>query len=208
MRTRIKICGITRIEDALLAIEYGSDALGFVFYEKSPRYITPEQAGIIIEQLPPFVSRVGLFVNASKEYIDEACSKSGIDVIQLHGDESAEFSGLFQKPVIKALPIEKESDLQRINDYKCTVLLDAKAPQGVYGGTGSSFDWSLISELNTTQKVILAGGLNLENIEEALGVSPWYAVDVSSGVEQSKGIKDSAKMKKFCKKVQDFNCRV
>lgn len=208
MRTRIKICGITRLEDAVQAIELGADALGFVFYQKSPRYITPQSAREIIEKLPPFISKVGLFVNDSKDVIEDICQIAGIDVIQLHGDESPDFSESFSLPVIKALAISNAADVVKTQAYKCTLLLDAKAPEGVYGGTGKSFDWNLLTEMKSANPLVLAGGLHPGNIISALESNEWYAVDVSSGVEESKGLKDYQKMKDFCKKVQEFNCRV
>ena len=208
MRTRIKICGITSIEDASAAVLAGADALGFVFYSQSPRYIPMAKAAKIIKILPPFVSVVGLFVNAEQNYIDEVVQRCGLDVIQLHGDESPKTCIRQNKPVIKALSIHIAEDLEKVANYKCTVLLDAKAPLGVHGGTGKAFDWSLLKELEVHQPVILAGGLRVENIEEALGLRHWYAVDVSSGVELEKGVKDHEKMKVFCNYIHQYNDKV
>ncbi|MDQ7058092.1 MAG: phosphoribosylanthranilate isomerase [Ghiorsea sp.] len=208
MRTRIKVCGITSIEDASAAVAAGADALGFVFYEQSPRFVSIVKAKGIIRQLPPFVSIVGLFVNAEQNYMDEVIQKCGLDVIQLHGDESPAICMQQHKPVIKAIAVHGKEALEKIDSYKCTVLLDAKAPLGVHGGTGTSFDWSLLTGLQTKRSLIIAGGLNPDNIEKALTLQHWYAVDVSSGVELEKGVKDHAKMKHFCGYVHKYNDKV
>ena len=208
MRTRIKICGITSIEDASAAVLAGADALGFVFYSQSPRFISIAKAEKVIKALPPFVSVVGLFVNAEQSYIDEVVQKCGLDVIQLHGDETPEACIRQNKPVIKAISVDVAEDLQKVTDYECTVLLDAKAPLGVHGGAGVAFDWSLLADLDAGHRLILAGGLQLENIEEALSLQHWYAVDVSSGVELEKGVKDHAKIKQFCGYVHKYNDKV
>ncbi|MDQ6983153.1 MAG: phosphoribosylanthranilate isomerase [Ghiorsea sp.] len=199
-RLRLKICGITRLEDALLAVKFGADALGFVFYEKSPRYISPANAHKIIEQLPPFITMVGLFVNPSQMFINTALEACSLDIIQFHGDETPAFCSAQHRRVIKALPISEAKDLECLSEYNCSVLLDAKAPEGVYGGTGQSFDWSLLQGLEYKHPVLLAGGLQAENIGDAMKVEGVYALDVSSGVESTKGIKDKEKMKVLCEK--------
>ncbi len=208
MRSRLKICGITRFEDALLAVKLGADALGFVFYPASPRFIQASKAADIISRLPPFVTTVGLFVNSEQHEIDQIVEVSGVDIIQLHGDESPEFCAKQIKRVVKALPVACAEDLHKVRLYPCAVLLDAKAPDGVYGGTGKSFDWTLLNDFDHQYPLILAGGLNSDNIAAALSCREWFAVDVSSGVESEKGIKDREKMTKLCKKVHQFNCRV
>ncbi|MDQ7003003.1 MAG: phosphoribosylanthranilate isomerase [Ghiorsea sp.] len=200
---RLKICGITRLEDALFASQCGADAIGFVFYEKSPRYIKPESAKKIMQDLPPFLTVVGLFVNPMQAYIDHILSVCNLDVIQLHGDESADFCACQQRRVIKALPIIESKDLLRIADYDCAVLLDAKAPDGVYGGAGKSFDWNILSDVQHKAPLLLAGGIGLNNVIEAKRIKGFYALDVSSGVESAKGIKDKQKMKVFCEKLCD-----
>ncbi len=202
---RIKICGITRLEDAQAALELGVDALGFVFYGKSPRYIKPEKAAAIIRQLPDSVSAVGLFVNPTQQQIDEVLKHCPLDIIQLHGDESADFCQAQALPVMKAVAVSCADDLQRAASYDCAVLLDAKAPAGVFGGTGKSFDWSLLQGFSHNSPLILAGGLNPENVAEALAVRQWFAVDVSSGVETSPGLKDAGKMRAFVAAVR--GCR-
>jgi len=196
-RTRIKVCGITRLEDALTASRLGVDAVGFVFYPKSPRYIDPMRAAAIIRELPPFVSAVGLFVNPSQDDINQVLSACPIGVVQLHGDESAEFCQSQPRRVIKAIPVQTADDLKKAKRFPCPVLLDAKAPAGVYGGTGEAFDWSLLEGFTHDYPLTLAGGLNIDNVHAALAIRQWFALDVSSGVEISPGIKDAAKMKAF-----------
>ncbi len=197
MRTRIKICGITRLEDALAASALGVDAVGFVFYKKSPRYIEPAKAAAIIRQLPPFVSAVGLFVNPTQDFIAEVLQSVALGVIQLHGDETPEFCEAQRRRVLKAIHVSDADDLKRAAAFNCPILLDAKAPVGVYGGAGATFDWSLLNGFEHQYPVSLAGGLHVDNIAEAMDVRPWFALDVSSGVEQSPGIKDVEKMRAF-----------
>ncbi|MFQ5581317.1 MAG: phosphoribosylanthranilate isomerase [Mariprofundaceae bacterium] len=196
-RTRIKICGITRLEDALAASRLGVDAVGFVFYDRSPRYIAPMKAAGIIRQLPPFVSAVGLFVNPTQEAVDEVLKYCPLGVVQLHGDESPEFCQAQERRVIKAVAVSNAEDLKRAKAYTCPLLLDAKAPKGVYGGAGESFDWSLLAGFEHDYPLILAGGLCADNVEQALSIRQWFALDVSSGIESSPGIKDAEKMKAF-----------
>jgi len=202
-RTRIKVCGITRLEDALTASRLGVDAVGFVFYPKSPRYIEPMRAAAIIRELPPFVSAVGLFVNPSQEEINRVLNSCPIGVLQLHGDESAEFCQSQARRVIKAVPVQTAADLKKAKRFPCPVLLDAKAPAGVYGGTGDRFDWSLLEGFTHDYPLTLAGGLNIDNVREALAIRQWFALDVSSGVEMSPGIKDADKMAAFIAAVND-----
>ncbi|MDQ7003661.1 MAG: phosphoribosylanthranilate isomerase [Ghiorsea sp.] len=197
-RLRLKICGITRLEDALWASRLGVDALGFVFYEKSPRYINPAKAQEIIEQLPPFITVVGLFVNPSQLFIDDVLDVCQLDVLQLHGEETPAFCAVQSRRVIKAVPIVSAGDVKRIHDFNCTVLLDAKAPKDIYGGTGCSFDWNVLKGLQHHHPLILAGGVDVSNVQKALSIDNIYALDVSSGVESSKGIKDRQKMIELC----------
>ena len=202
IRTRSKVCGITRLEDALVASALGVDAVGFVFYKKSPRYIEPMKAAAIIRELPPFVSAVGLFVNPEQSFIDEVLSCCPLGVVQLHGDESPDFCQAQARRVIKAIAVNSAEDLERAKHYTCSILLDAKAPKGVYGGTGHSFDWSLLHDFTHKQPLILAGGLNITNVKNALSHRQWFALDVSSGVETAPGIKDGSKMHDFVTAVQ------
>jgi len=202
IRTRIKVCGITRLEDALAASALGVDAIGFVFYKKSPRYIDPMKAAAIIRELPPFVSAVGLFVNPEQSFIDEVLTSCPLGVIQLHGDESPDFCQAQGRRVIKAIAVSSKKDLERAKQYTCSILLDTKAPKGVYGGTGHSFDWSLLQDFTHDYPLMLAGGLNSKNATMALSHRQWFALDVSSGVETAPGIKDHAKIQDFVSAVQ------
>lgn len=208
MRTRVKICGITNIDDALSAVDAGCDALGFVFYAKSPRAVTPEQAAEIISKLPAFVTSVALFVNESAEVVNQVIATAGVDLLQFHGDESAEFCSRFSRPYIKALRMKPELDLTaQFETYASSqgILLDAYTP-GIPGGTGEMFDWSRIPAERAT-KIILAGGLSTDNVANAITQVSPYAVDVSGGVEASKGIKDSNKMTDFMSEVYRANNR-
>ena len=202
VKTRIKICGITNQEDALCAVAAGADALGFVFYEKSPRYVLPETVQQIVSQLPPFVTTVGLFVNAGVDVIEQTVQLTGINVIQLHGDESPEECHFSATPVIKAVRVKDADSLAGIERYRVSaLLLDAWNDQQ-YGGTGESFDWQLARNLTGELPLILAGGLNPDNVAEAIRVVNPYAVDVSSGVEVSPGEKDHHKIHKFIQQVR------
>lgn len=203
MRTRVKICGITRSEDALAAVQAGADALGFVFYAKSPRAVAPEKAAQIIATLPAFVTSVALFVDADADYVSQVAEIAQVDLLQFHGNESDAFCRSFARPFIKALRMKPEVDLKReILAYPNArgVLLDAYTP-GVPGGTGERFDWARIPA-DIRSSVILAGGLDVTNVAEAVQTVKPYAVDVSGGVEQSKGIKDTHKMEQFIAEVQ------
>ncbi len=202
---RTKICGITSIQDAQAAVDFGADALGFVFYPSSPRYIHPSDAAAIIHKLPPFVTCVGLFVNAEHEMLKKTVSDTGVDLVQFHGDESEYECGLSSKPWIKAIRVGEETDLaaeaKRYNAAN-SLLLDTMV-RGSYGGTGKTFDWSLVPK-NIDKPIILAGGLDLENVIGAINVTSPYAVDVSGGVELKKGVKDHAKMEEFIKRVRSI----
>ncbi|MBN4076948.1 phosphoribosylanthranilate isomerase [Mariprofundus ferrooxydans] len=203
IRTRIKICGITRLEDALEASKLGVDAVGFVFYNKSPRYIDPQKAASIIRQLPPFVSAVGLFVNPSQDAIAEVLQTVPLGVIQLHGDETPGFCAAQRRRVMKAIAVSSADDLTHTSRFRCPLLLDAKAPAGVFGGTGKRFDWSALENFNHDFPLTLAGGLNIDNIDAAMAIRQWFALDVSSGVESSPGIKDAEKMRAFVNAVNN-----
>lgn len=195
MPIRIKVCGITRFEDAKVAASIGVDALGFIFYQRSPRYIPPEEAALIIKQLPPFVSRVGVFVDEDQEKVVAIARATGIDTIQLHGTESPRYCSKLPLPIIKAFSIEPDSDLSLLEQYHVAgFLLDTWA-SGKRGGTGKTFDWSIArSACIKYGRVILAGGLNPTNIEEALESVHPYGIDINSGVEIKPGIKNPRKM--------------
>lgn len=194
---RVKICGITTLEDALHAIASGADALGFVFYRKSPRYISPEQAAQIITQLPPFVSIVGLFVNETSQCIRTVIDQCRLDIIQLHGDETptqCQYDGV---KVVKALRIRSQQCLVGLEDYPVSALLLDAWVDGSYGGTGELGCWGLAAQVAQHIPVILAGGLTSGNVVAAIEAVDPYAVDVSSGVELSPGHKDPQLVQSF-----------
>ncbi len=194
---RVKVCGITTIADALHAIASGADALGFVFYHKSPRYISPEQAALIIAQLPPFVSIVGLFVNETSQCIRTVIDQCRLDIVQLHGDEApsqCQFDGV---KVIKALRIRSQQCLVGLEDYPVSALLLDAWVDGAYGGTGELGCWDLAAQAAQQFPVILAGGLTADNVGAAIEAVNPYAVDVSSGVESTPGRKDPCLVQSF-----------
>lgn len=201
MRTRVKICGITRRQDAEFAIEMGADALGLVFYSSSPRSVTIAQAQQIIEGLPPFVSIVALFVNADPEQVHMCLKLMRIDVLQFHGDESPEYCEQFDRPYLKAVRMRDDIDLTHVaeNYRSASALLLDSYQAGIPGGTGQVFDWSIIKQVDIP--IILAGGLTVENVAQAIKQVNPYAIDVSGGVEQSKGIKDEQKISAFMQEV-------
>ena len=195
---RVKICGITRVEDALAAAAAGADAIGMVFYAGSPRAVGVEQARAIIAALPPFVTTVGLFVDAARDELAHILASVPLDLLQFHGDESAEQCEGLGRPYIKALRVRAGDDIvARVADYPGAqgILLDAYV-EGVPGGTGEAFDWSLIPQ-GLSKPLILAGGLRPDNVAAAVAQVRPYAVDVSGGVEASKGIKDAQKVGAF-----------
>lgn len=201
--TRIKICGITRTEDALTVAAAGADAVGFVFYAKSPRQVSAEQAAQLLAVLPPFVTTVGLFVDADVDFVRQVTGRVPLDVLQFHGDESPEYCAQFGRPYLKAIRVKAGVDLiQCAARYAGAqaLLLDAHV-EGVPGGTGATFDWTLIPP-KLPLPVILSGGLDSANVAEGIRQIQPYAVDVSSGVESSKGIKDAAKVAAFISEVK------
>lgn len=200
---RSKICGITRIEDALAAVEAGADAIGLVFYAKSPRAVTVQQARTIIAALPPFVTTVGLFVDASRCELGEILDAVPLDLLQFHGDESPAACDGYHRPYIKALRVKPGDDIAaQVALYKNAsgVLLDTYVP-GIPGGTGEAFDWSLVP-VGLSKPVILAGGLTADNVAGAINRVRPYAVDVSGGVEVAKGIKDAEMIRAFIQAVK------
>jgi len=204
LRIRVKICGITRLEDALRAVHLGADALGFVFYSPSPRALSAKQAQTIIASLPPFVTTVGLFVNEDEAVIRTLLDQVALDVLQFHGDESEAGCSRYGRPYIKALRMKDGADIEKqARQYKSAsgILLDSYQ-QGVPGGTGQAFDWTSIPDLELP--LILAGGLSSDNVSTAIQTVRPYAVDVSGGVEVAKGIKDQQKMAAFINEVGNF----
>lgn len=206
MRTRIKICGIKREEDARAAAQLGADAIGLVFFAPSPRNVHLAQARAIAAAVPPFVTVVGLFVDPTREEVESVLRGCSINVLQFHGDEAPEFCGSFGLPYIKAARVRADTDLvQCLSPYHAAQgwLLDAYHDR-LYGGSGESFDWKLIPR-DLARPVILSGGLTPDNVGAAVRqVRPW-AVDVSSGVEAAKGVKDAAKIAAFVTGVKNEN---
>jgi phosphoribosylanthranilate isomerase len=198
MIVRVKICGITRLEDALMAVDAGADALGFMFFEGSPRQVSFESAGRIYAALPPFITKVGVFVNPSAALVEGAIAECGIDVAQFHGDESPEFCRSFPLKAIKAFRIRDERSLELIPRYTGVAWLLDSFSSGQLGGTGTQFNWELARRaVKWDGKVILAGGLTPENVADAVRMVRPFAVDVSSGVEAAPGKKDSEKIRRF-----------
>ncbi|MFZ0828461.1 MAG: phosphoribosylanthranilate isomerase [Verrucomicrobiia bacterium] len=198
MSTRVKICGITKLADALAAIEAGADALGFNFYEKSPRHLTVPAAADLSRQLPPFIMRVGVFVNAPEQLVTRAIADASLSFLQFHGDEPPEFCIQFGLMSMKAFRIRDAASLAELPRYGTDAwLLDAFSPEA-RGGTGEKFNWDLAIEAQKLGKpVFLAGGLTPENVGEAVRKVRPFGVDVASGVESSPGKKDHQKVKDF-----------
>ncbi|RKZ89349.1 MAG: phosphoribosylanthranilate isomerase [Gammaproteobacteria bacterium] len=201
MRTRVKICGITRRQDAEFAIEMGADALGLVFYPSSPRAVTVAQAEQIVEGLAPFVAVVALFVDAKPEHVYLCLQSLPISVLQFHGDESPEYCEQFGMPYMKVIRMRDGINLAEMATRytSASALLLDSYKAGVPGGTGQTFDWSMINQVD--KPIILAGGLTVENVTKAIKQVQPYAVDISGGVEQAKGIKDQQKIRAFMQEV-------
>jgi phosphoribosylanthranilate isomerase len=194
---RVKICGITNLEDALMAVEAGADALGFVFFRGSPRFISPEQAAAIIRRLPPFVQMVGLFVNEDLATVNKVVGQSGLDLVQLHGEESPDYCTGVKRRIIKAFRVKDASTLDDMTNYHVAAcLLDAWSP-AAHGGTGTTFNWDIAARAAASHRIILAGGLTPDNVAEAIATVNPYAVDVSSGVESAPGKKDATLIRAF-----------
>ncbi|NQU66932.1 MAG: phosphoribosylanthranilate isomerase [Candidatus Marinimicrobia bacterium] len=190
----VKICGITNLTDALFVVEQGASAIGFIFYEKSPRAITIQKAKSISEYIPDSIYRVGVFVNQSKFFIDQAVLDVPLTAVQLHGDESPEFCCQFDLPVFKAVRIQDRTSLSVLDDFNVDGFLLDTFSDSQYGGTGKPFDWSILKDTPSSIPIILSGGLNPDNIMVAVREVSPIAVDVNSGVESSPGQKDHAKI--------------
>lgn len=202
LRVRVKICGITSVQDALTAVKHGADAIGLVFYAPSSRNVSIAQAQEIARQIPAFVSVVGLFVNAEASFVNKVISQVKINLLQFHGDETPEACSQFSLPFIKAIRVKPDTNLiQCAIDFSAAkaLLLDTYT-EGLMGGTGHMFDWDLIPK-QMAKPVILAGGLTADNVAQAIQKVQPYAVDVSGGVEMSKGIKDADKIAAFMQQV-------
>lgn len=212
-KTRTKICGITRLEDLRAVVDAGADALGFVFYPPSPRYLTPEAAAPLISAMPPFVTSVGLFVNASLEELQAVIKLAPVQLLQFHGDESAQechrLASAVNRPFIRAFRVKPDTSAADLLEYEVEYRAVSPLFQGLlldtfvdsFGGSGKVFDWSLIPK-ELAPRVVLSGGLSVQNATDAVvGVRP-FAVDISSGVELSKGVKDAAKVQAFVQAVR------
>ncbi len=207
MRVRIKVCGITRVEDARAAVDLGVDALGFNFVPSSPRAIAPEAARRIIGDVPPLVIKIGVFADTAPREVESVARHAGLDLVQLHGDESPEACALLGVPWYKALRVDDRFRPEDATRYgRALFLLDGYVP-GALGGTGRAFDWSLARRAGAHGRVILAGGLGPENIETAIDAARPFAVDVNSGVESRPGIKDAMRLELFCLRVAQASAR-
>jgi len=194
---KVKICGITNLEDALMAVEAGADALGFVFFKGSPRYISPDQAAAVICCLPPFVQTVGLFVNEELTTVNAVADQCGLDLVQLHGEELPDYCAAVKRRVIKAFRVRDSSSLDDMTNYRVAAcLLDAWSP-AAHGGTGTTFNWDIAAGAAASHTIILAGGLTPDNVAGAIAAVKPYAVDVSSGVESAPGKKDAVLIRAF-----------
>ncbi len=187
----VKICGITRAEDADAAVALGAQAIGFLFWPESPRFVEPERAREIAHRLPPFVMSVGVFVNQTSEHVSSVASLVGLKAVQLHGDETPQFAAALAVPAIKALTLDAPLDVWPMDTM---ILLDAHDPQR-RGGTGQTIDWSAAAEVASRRRMILAGGLTPENVGEAVARVRPFGIDVSSGVESAPGVKDHQRLR-------------
>ena len=194
---RVKICGITNPEDAIFAAALGADALGFIFYEGSPRYVSPECAAEIVSRLPPFATPVGVFVNEARERIEAIIHLVGLRAIQLHGDEPPKACRGYSIPVIRAVRVDAGFDPSELSPYPVETFLLDTAKSGFYGGTGESFDWSFARAASSFGRIILSGGIHAGNVADAIGEVQPYGVDSSSGVESAPGCKDREKLTAF-----------
>lgn len=198
----VKICGIKTIKDAETAVTYGAKAIGFIFFKKSPRFISINRAAYIANSLPKSIKKIGVFVDSHQDVINSIIKKVNLDLIQLHGNEPSEFCNFFDIPVIKAFQVKSLKDLHKIKLYKniSAILLD-NHDENLYGGTGKSFDWKLLNKVKFNSPIILSGGLKPSNINNAINLVNPNAVDINSGVENSPGIKSAAKIKSLFEKL-------
>ena len=196
-RVKIKICGMTQLKDALFAIEQGADAVGFIFYKKSPRSTTMKTVRDIILKLPPLAGTVGVFVDETVERVNKVADYCGLDMVQLHGDESPAFCRKIHRRVIKAFRVKDFQSIKQLRKYSVSGFLLDTFSDNLHGGTGKTFDWNLVLPAKKIGPVILAGGLTPSNIRQAVSQVRPYGVDVCSGVEKSPGVKDPEKVRAF-----------
>ena len=199
---RVKICGNVTLKDTMAAVEAGADAVGFVFYARSPRVVSPKAVAAIVSHLPPLVMAVGVFVNENPDVVSQIMADCGLPYAQLHGEESPQYCAELKLPVLKGIRVRSREDLAMLSLYRVkAILLDAYV-EGVVGGTGTTFDWALAVEAKAWGPIILAGGLTPDNVVEAIRHVQPYGVDVSSGVEAAPGVKDHTKVRAFVKSVK------
>jgi len=199
---RVKICGNVTLKDTMAAAEAGADAVGFVFYAKSPRVVSPKAVAAIVSHLPPLVAPVGVFVNEQPEVVRQIMADCGLAYAQLHGDESPQYCADLRHPVLKGIRVRGRVDLADLSSYRVRALVLDTYREDLVGGTGSTFDWNLAVEAKAWGPIILAGGLTPDNVLEAIKLVQPYGVDVSSGVEISPGVKDPAKVRAFVRNVK------
>lgn len=194
----IKICGITNLFDAICAYECGADAIGFIFYPKSQRYVTPDTVRSIINKMPPEVAKIGVFVNENEKIIHEIHTFCKLDIIQLHGDESFEYCERFPSDIlIKAVSLQSEADIEKLPNYNVKAILVDARDKDLYGGTGKKSNWRLAAKVKKTQALILSGGLNIDNVIKAIEFVSPQAVDINSGIEISPGVKNHSKIRQI-----------
>ncbi|HBG60391.1 MAG: hypothetical protein A2Y03_00400 [Omnitrophica WOR_2 bacterium GWF2_38_59] len=202
---KVKVCGITNTEDALKAVYYGAYALGFIFYKKSPRYVSPSKARKIIEALPPFITPVGVFVDQKERAVIDVCRFTRINTVQFHGDETTVYCKRFKDlKIIKAFRVGAVFLPEEVKKYKVDAYLFDAYQKDAYGGTGEKFNWDLISKEKFDKPIILSGGLNPDNVKEAVGQVNPFAVDVSSGLETAPGIKNPRLIRSFFENISSF----
>ena len=202
LQIKVKICGMTQLKDALFAVEQGVDAVGFIFYKKSPRAVTMKTVREIIKKLPPLVETVGVFVNESAERVNKTADYCGLDLVQLHGEESPAFCRKIHRRVIKAFRVKDLQSIKQLEKFPVSGFLLDTFSDDLHGGTGKTFDWNLALPAKKIGPVILAGGLTPRNIRQAVRRVRPYGVDVCSGVEKSSGIKDLEKVRAFLKNIR------
>ena len=201
-QVRVKICGMTQLQDVMLAVEQGADAVGFIFYSKSPRSVTMKEARDMIAQLPPFVETVGVFVDETADKVNKTAESCGLDLVQLHGDESPTYCRKIRRRVIKAFRVKDLQSIKLLEKYPVSGFLLDTFSEEAHGGTGKVFDWNLVHPAKKIGPVILAGGLTPRNIRQAINQVRPYGVDVCSGVEKEPGIKDPDKVRDFLKNIR------
>ncbi len=201
-QVKVKVCGMTNLKDVLVAVDAGADAVGFIFYKKSPRSVNMKTVREIVQELPPFVDAVGVFVNETAEQINNITDRCNLDRVQLHGDESPTFCKRIKRRVIKAIRVKDIQSLKQLSGYSVNSFLLDTHSEGQQGGTGKVFDWTLVHPAKKYGSIILAGGLTPANVRGAIQRVQPYGVDVCSGVESQPGIKDHTKMRAFLKNVK------